>query len=165
MKSKLTLASAAVMAVMIVIAILLLTYVIKAPDSGNDVITVTVENGGEEWLSFENLSLLPGESCAYTVSLLSGYADGYDVDLTFVAGEETALGSNVYVRVVTEDGRTLCDASLTELFDGGTLIFSCALSGGEGYDLTVTYYMPPEVGNEAKNAEVIFDLRITASNE
>ena len=62
MKSKLTLASAAVMVVMIIIGILLLTYVIKTPDSGNDVIKVTVENGGEERLSFENLSLLPGES-------------------------------------------------------------------------------------------------------
>ena len=32
-------------------------------------------------------------------------------------------------------------------------------------ELTVEYYMPIEIGNEAKNAEAHFELHLTASNE
>ena len=32
-------------------------------------------------------------------------------------------------------------------------------------ELKVIYYLPLDVGNEAKNAEAIFELQLTASNE
>ena len=31
--------------------------------------------------------------------------------------------------------------------------------------MKIVYYMPIEIGNEAKNAEAIFDLLLTATNE
>ena len=163
MKIKLALLSAT--SILLVVGIILLTYALKTPSSGNDAIYVDFSDKEEDVISFDSLALVPGDSCTYTVYLRTGFTDTYNVTLAFVAGETTTLGKDVCARVAAEDGTVLCDAPLATLFTIEAFDFSCELADGKDYALTVTYYMSEDVGNEAKNAEVIFDLKVTASNE
>ena len=54
---------------------------------------------------------------------------------------------------------------LATAFEGEGIDLHVDLTRAKHQELIITYYMPLEVGNEAQNAEAIFDLLITATNE
>jgi ribonuclease-3 len=78
------------------------------------------------------------------------------------------IGLDDYLRLgVGEEqsgGRTK-PSLLADAFESDAIVLPVDFSQNRNTELTVTYYMPSEVGNEAENAEAIFDLRIVASNE
>ena len=115
-------------------------------------------------IGFENLCLIPGESCSYTFRLKGDVAKEYDVHLRFEETEEKTLKNFAFVRIET-NGTVLCDELMATAFEGEGIELHMDLSQAKQQDLIITYYMPLEVGNEAQNAEAIFDLLITATNE
>lgn len=115
-------------------------------------------------IGFENLCLIPGESCSYTFRLKGDVAKEYDVHLRFEETEEKTLKNFAFVRIET-NGTVLCDELMATAFEGEGIELHVDLSQAKQQDLIITYYMPLEVGNEAQNAEAIFDLLITATNE
>lgn len=115
-------------------------------------------------IGFENLCLIPGESCSYTFRLKGDVAKEYDVHLRFEETEEKTLKNFAFVRIET-NGTVLCDELMETAFEGEGIELHVDLSQAKQQDLIITYYMPLEVGNEAQNAEAIFDLLITATNE
>ena len=115
-------------------------------------------------IGFENLCLIPGESCSYTFRMKGDVAKEYDVHLRFEETEEKTLKNFAYVRIET-NGQVLCDELMATAFEGEGIELHVDLSQVKQQDLIITYYMPLEVGNEAQNAEAIFDLLITATNE
>lgn len=129
-----------------------------------NVIEVSIREDTVQTVEFENLCLLPGEQCSYTLSMSSEKAEKYDLKLQFVETEEKTLKHFAYVRIES-DGQILCDQLLAEAFESDAMVLPMDFSQNRNTELTVTYYMPSEVGNEAENAEAIFDLRIVASNE
>lgn len=115
-------------------------------------------------IGFENLCLIPGESCSYTFRLKGDVAKEYDIHLRFEETEEKTLKNFAFVRIET-NGTVLCDELMATAFEGEGIELHVDLSQAKQQDLIITYYMPLEVGNEAQNAEAIFDLLITATNE
>jgi hypothetical protein len=115
-------------------------------------------------IGFENLCLIPGESCSYTFRMKGDVAKEYDVHLRFEETEEKTLKNFAFVRIET-NGTVLCDELMATAFEGEGIELHVDLSQAKQQDLIITYYMPLEVGNEAQNAEAIFDLLITATNE
>ena len=115
-------------------------------------------------IGFEHLCLIPGESCTYTLHLRGDGVSKYDVCLQFVETEEKTLKHFTYIRIES-NGVVLCDELMEKVFEGDGIELQVDLRRTKQQDVTITYYMPLEVGNEAQNAEAFFDLLITASNE
>lgn len=130
----------------------------------DNVIDVSVGEDTVQTVEFHNLCLLPGEQCSYTLSLSSKKAEQYNLTLQFVETEEKTLKHYAYVRIEA-DGQILCDQLLAEAFEGETMVLPVDFSQNRNTELNITYYMPIEVGNEAENAEAIFELRIVAGNK
>lgn len=125
---------------------------------------VNLDSEETQTIRFDALSLIPGESCEYTVSLRGDRAQSYDVHLDFTETQEKTLKN--YARVaITVNGETVCDELLATAFERDDIKFSAVFEDEKSVDLKITFYLPLEVGNEAKNAEALFDLLITASNE
>ena len=51
------------------------------------------------------------------------------------------------------------------VFEAENINLPVDFSEGKNTELKITYYLPIDIGNEAKNAEAIFELRFESSNE
>ena len=151
------------LSLLIIVGVGLTTYFLLHSERDADLIRLDLENEESQEIVFRALTLLPGGSRTYTLSLFCEVADEYDVTLQFSETEDRALKDYVYAKIEV-GGETLCDRLLSDLFGEGATVFPCAFGSGESVDVKITYYMPEEVGNEAQNAEVDFELLITASN-
>ncbi len=127
-------------------------------------IEVKLEDGKTELLAFENLSLVPGEKCEYIVKLEKSGADKYDLNLDFVEIEEKTLKNYARVKIIAND-EVIRDELLAEVFENEDIVLPIDFKENKNTELTIVYYLPIDVGNEAKNAEAIFELLLTASNE
>ena len=112
-----------------------------------------------EPVAFENLCLIPGDSCTYTIRLTGDAAKKYDLHLSFEETQEKNLKNFACIRIES-NGQVLCDELMATVFAGEGIDLSVALNRGQQQDLIITYYMPIEVGNEAQNAEAFFDLLV-----
>lgn len=115
-------------------------------------------------IGFEKLALIPGESCAYTIRLTGDVAEQYELHLEFKETQDKTLKNFAYIRIES-NGQVLCDQLMATVFAGEGIDLSVDLTQTKQQELIITYYLPLEVGNEAKNAEAVFELRLTASNE
>lgn len=129
-----------------------------------EVIRVSIRENEVQTVEFENLCLLPGESCAYSISLRSKKGQEGDLMLQLVEIEDKNLKHFAYVRLESQ-GEILCDQLVADAFADETMVLPVDFSEKRYTDLIVTFYMPSEVGNEAENAEAIFELQIVVSNE
>ena len=137
---------------------------LTASEEERSAITVHVEEGKTETVQFENLSLVPGQSCEYELSLDGGRADQYDVIFDFVELKEGTL-KNYACASIESKGGILYDGLLAPLFEDGPLTVAVDFEKKVNTDLRIVYYLPIEIGNEAQNAEALFELHLTASNE
>ena len=78
--------------------------------------------------------------------------------------EEKTLKNFARVKILVK-GEAVYDELLANALKDENISFSVDFGEDKNTELTVVYYLPIEVGNEAKNAEAIFELLITASNE
>lgn len=151
-----------VMCVVILLGVALTVYFLTAD---KHVIKVNIEPNTTEAIRFEELYLLPGESCEYTLSLSSEYAQEYRLTLHFEdQNAKLTLKDYAYVRM-EKDGEVLCDTRLSEIFKQQTVELAVDFTNGEKHEIIIIYYMPEDVGNEAQNAEADFRLLVTATNE
>lgn len=148
--------------VLIIIGLLIMWWSLANEDNKN-VINLSIEDGYQQSVTFENITMIPGESCTYTLRLSSKYAEQYTLSLDFVELEEKTLKEFAYVRIELED-QILYDCLLKDAFEDDTISLPVDLSQERNTQIVVVYYLPIEVGNEAQNAEAIFELLITASN-
>ena len=135
----------------------------KTVQPENGTVEVNVENGKTTTIEFEDLCLLPGEQSEYTVKLNRRSDKAYQLTLKFNQGEESGLAEYAYVRI-ERYGKVIYDELLKNAFAQEPMVLDIDLSQ-ETQDLTVVYYLPLEVGNEAQKAVAEFSLQITASNE
>ena len=154
-----------VMSSLLVLIGILMTGWIHIKKKDKDVIKVQLSNGKTEVVSFDALSLLPGGSCEYTIKLKNDGFPKYDVTLDFVdVDEEKTLKNYAYVKIIA-NGTVVCDELLAKVFERDNIVLHVNDDKGINTELTVVYYLPLEVGNEAKNAEAVFEVLLTASNE
>lgn len=152
------------LSVMLLLGVSLTVYVLI---TGNDsrIIDVQISDGKTETVEFKSLNLLPGEEVVYTLALSGEKAEKYSVVLRFAPNDGSqTLAEYVYVRVEM-GGKTACDTLLSNALLGDNIDLYADFSGNTNNDITVTYYLPQSVGNEAQNAAASFELLICASNE
>ena len=110
------------------------------------------------------LCLIPGDECEYGVKLAKGGANKYDLRFDFVETGDGALKSYARVKIIVK-GNTVYDALLADALDNENILLSVDFGEDINTEFQVIYYLPIDVGNEAKNAEAKFGLMLTASNE
>ena len=130
----------------------------------DDEIVVDLASEDTQVIEFENLCLIPGESCEYTITLKGEHADRYELLFDFVELEEGTLKNFAFVKIQSGD-QVLYDRLLSEAFAQEHLVLPVDFDKEQNTELTIIYYLPIEVGNEAKNAGAVFELHVKASNE
>lgn len=136
--------------------------VLKAIDE--DVVKVTLKEGEPAVVEFDDLDLIPGDKIEYTLKVADQINGAFDLELAFNEIAESPLKNYVYAKVEA-DGEEICDVLLAELLkESKTFTLYCANDGIGSYDIKITYYMMPDVGNEAQEADAKFDLTLTAKN-
>lgn len=162
-KSKLMQIILIVGSVLIIVGVLLMAWML-ATEKDRSVIEVDLGNRESQPIKFDSLSLLPGEKCEYTVKLKKSGSDQYDLSLRFVETEEKTLKNYVRVKIIAND-ETVCDKLLAEAFKNENIILPVDFTENKNTELKIVYYLPLDVGNEAKNAEAIFELILTANDK
>ena len=148
---------------LIMIGVILLTQILIKDDERNN-IKVYLADGKTEIIKFDSLTLVPGDECRYIVKLKSTHSNRYQLNLDFVETEENTLKSFARVRIESK-GEVLWDELMATIFEEDALILPVDFKTKENTELTIVYYLPLEVGNEAKNAEAIFELLLQVGNE
>lgn len=125
-------------------------------------ITLSEDGVTHETLEFSANGLHPGETRAYTLNLKSVITDRYIISFAF---EETKDGElKNYIDVILTYGDEKYECKLADLLDGQTLSFeNVAIEADETAVITITYYMPEDVGNEAQKTTADFDIILTAT--
>ena len=162
-KNKLMRVILVVGSVLIIIGVSLMGWMLSTEDERN-VIEVKLEDGKTEVLEFKDLTLVPGEECEYVVKLKKSGADQFDLSLDFVELEEKTLKNYARVKIIA-NGKVICDELLATVFEGEKIVLPVDFNKGKNTELKIVYYLPVDTGNEAKNAEAIFKLLLSASNE
>ena len=148
----------------LILAGVLVMWGAMATEDEQNVIEVELENEETQAIEFEGLGLVPGGECEYTIKLENSNVDKYDLTLDFVEIEEKTLKNYARVKIVA-NGEVISDELLADAFEKEKIILPVDFDEGMNTEIKVVYYLPLDVGNEAKNAEAIFELLLTASNE
>ncbi len=163
-KSKLMRIILVVGSVLILIGVTLMAWMIATKDE-RGVFDVDLGDGKTEMLVFEDLALVPGESCEYIVRLKESSVSQYDLELDFVdRDQEKTLKYYARVKIVI-DGEIIYDELLKDAFEDDKIVLPVDIEENKNTELKIVCYLPIEVGNEAKNTEVAFALLMKASNE
>ena len=150
--------------VLIIVGVSLMGWML-ATENERGVIEVKLEDGKTESLAFEAFTLVPGEECEYTIQLEKTSASKYDLELDFVdTDKEKTLKDFARVKIVA-NGEVISDELLADAFEKEKIVLPVDFDEGENTELKIVYYLPLDVGNEAKNDEAVFELLLTASNE
>ena len=152
------------MSILIIIGVILMWWMLDGYNKVNS-ITIRIEEGESELVEFKHLGLIPGETCEYTIKI-KGEME-FVMRLDFIEHDDpdqTNLKDFAFVKIIS-GGETILDELLADAFDHEELVLPIDFSKNQNTELTIIYYLPIEVGNEAKNAVADFDLQIKASEE
>ena len=153
-----------VLSVMMILGVLLSVYIVTTKDEHN-VIRIQYEKGRKYAVEFTDLTLTPGEQCEYTIQLCDDAAEACELTLEFRDNaEDLTLKQFAYARIEA-DGEIVCDELLADIFNNEEYNVPVNFNDGTNTEIKVIFYLPAEVGNEAKNAKAEFELQITSSNE
>ena len=154
--------------ILIIIGVSLIGWMLNTEEDRNVIVVVLSDNPtNAKEIEFESLALVPGEKCEYEIILKKDKAhkgDSYKLSLDFVELEESPLKEYARVKILS-NGTVVHDELLANVLEGGDIVFTVDFSEGENTSLKLLYYLPLEVGNEAKNAGALFKLVLTASGE
>lgn len=149
---------------LIIVGVSLMGWMLATEDE-RGVINVKLEDDKTELLAFENLTLVPGEECEYVIKLEKAGVNKYDLVLDFVdTDEEKTLKNFARVKIISDD-EVICDELLADAFENEKIVLPVDFDEGKNTELKIVYYLPLDVGNEAKKAEALFELLLKASNE
>ena len=146
---------------LILVGVSLIGWLLSNRDEKSEIV-VHLEDGNTELVQFEDLTLVPGEECAYTVRLKKSDVDKYQLKLDFIETEEKTLKNFARVKILS-NGESVYDELLVTAFEADSIVLSVDFAEEKNTELRIVYYLPLDVGNEAKNAEAIFELLFTAS--
>jgi len=149
--------------VLILVGAALMGWMFSSENDSN-VIEVRLKDGKPQEVEFAVFGLVPGESCEYEVILSGKRAKKYDVSFDFEETEGGALKDFVRVSIVSGE-EVLYDELLADMFEKEDVVLPVDFNADKNTALKLVYHLPIEIGNEAKNAETLFKLLITASNE
>lgn len=140
------------------IAAITLAFVVfnKNSESSN-LITLSIDGEETKTLSFESLSLLPGESKDFFIDFKSSLSNKYVVNLDFQKLEDNGLDE--YVTVEVNTGNYECKSTLTNLFSKTEKIsFNLDYSDSLNKQIQIKYLLPSNIGNEAQGKISNFNI-------
>ena len=149
--------------IMIIVGVALMTWMLSTADERN-VIWVSIDDGETCPIRFEDLSLVPGDECEYKVKLQKEGSSRYDLTFDFVETGDGTLKNYVRVKIMTK-GNVVYDDLLINALESENILLPVDFDKELNTEFDIVYYLPIDVGNEAKNAEAKFGLMLTASNE
>ena len=149
--------------ILILISVVLLAVALATSGIRNE-IKVDLDDGKTENVEFDGIALVPGESCEYVIKFKGKSSLKYDTHLKFVEKEEKTLKNFARVKIMSGD-EVVYDELLATAFEDDGVDLAVDFFRRKNTELKIVYYMPLDIGNEAKNAEAIFELQITAYNE
>lgn len=135
-----------------------------ATEPDRNVINIDLSDGKDKSVTFEGLSMVPGDEREYKVALNNEHSNKYDLELDFVELENKTLKNFARVKIISGE-EVIYDELLATAFEQEDIVFHVDFTEKKNTELTFVYYLPIEVGNEAKNAEALFELIFTASDE
>lgn len=154
-----------VIASLLVLIGILMTVWILIQKRDEDIIKVQLSDGETEVIKFDALNLLPGDSCEYIIELKNDSSHKCSLSLDFVdVDEKETLKNYAHVKIIA-NGAVVYDDLLATAFENDSIVLPVDFAKSTNTELKLVYYLPLEVGNEAKNAEAVFEVLITASNE
>ena len=154
-----------VIASLLVLIGVLMTVWIFIQRRNQDIIKVQLSDGETEVIKFDALNLLPGDSCEYIIELKEEDFPQYNLSFDFVdVDEKKTLKNYARVKIIANEA-VVYDELLATAFENDNIVLPVDLDTGKNAKLKIVYYLPLEVGNEAKNAEAVFEVLLTASNE
>jgi uncharacterized membrane protein len=116
-------------------------------------------------IEFSGLKMVPGDSVEYDMSFTGRRAEAYNVNLSFTDADPDGTLKN-FIRVKILSGQTVIyDELLVDAMNGDGINVNVTFKANENTELKLIYYMPLEVGNEAKLATSDFRLNITSTIE
>ena len=153
----------------IVIAVLImcgvvLTLLMMNDDVRGDVLDIGLD-GNISPIEFGGLKMVPGDSVEYKMCFTGKAAEEYNVNLSFTDADPDGTLKN-FIRVKILSGQTaIYDELLVDAMNGDGINVNVNFKAKENTELKLIYYMPLEVGNEAKLATSDFRLNITSTME
>jgi hypothetical protein len=148
---------------LILIGVALMAWIIVTAASRNHIF-IDLSDGLNN-VGFSDLSLVPGESTQYTVRLRNKNTNKCNLLLDFVEVEkDMTLKNYARVKIISND-TVVCDELLATIFENDNIVLPVDFDKGINTELTIVYYIPIEAGNEAKNADAVFELQIMATNK
>ena len=132
------------------------------------VIDIRLSDNMSTPVDFDGLVLLPGQSTEYTLRFSSYSSRRYCVCLNFVEDEDRKAYNTLkhYVRAqITIGDEIAYDGLLENLIDDDPIRFPVNVRADLNTKVKIRYYLPDDIGNEAKGASAAFKLLVTAGNE
>ena len=149
--------------ILMLIGVILTLYFYLNPEEDN-VIQINLDDElTTEKVAFESLSMIPSETNEYVMKVKSQKEGLTALKIAFEEVGDGKLKNFVFV-IIEFNGEELCNAPMSEMFDGKTVEFESKLYKNKPIEITVKYYMPDTVGNEAQGTEATFDLVLSADN-
>ena len=162
-KSKLMQIILIVGSILIIVGVSLMTWMLATEDDRN-VIRVQIDEGESKPVNFEALTMVPGDECEYSVKLVKGGTNKFDLKFDFVETGDGTLKNYARVKIIVRDN-VVYDDLLVNTLENKNILLSVDFGEDKNTEFQIVYYLPIDVGNEAKNAEALFGLMLTASNE
>ncbi len=118
-------------------------------------------NGGAPVITADEYLFEPGMTVVKPLYIQNNgtWAVYYKLYFTQIDGE---LADVLDVTLATDDGRVLLAGKLSDLTEWKVGTVDDELEVGERRDMTVTFYFPPESGNENQDRELKFAVAATA---
>lgn len=162
-KSKLMQIILIVGSILIIVGVSLMTWMLATEDDRN-VIRVQIDEGESKPVKFEALTMVPGDECEYSVKLVKGGTNKFDLKFDFVETGDGTLKNYARVKIIVRDN-VVYDDLLVNTLGNKNILLSVDFGEDKNTEFQIVYYLPIDVGNEAKNAEALFGLMLTASIE
>ena len=152
------------MSILIIIGVALMGLILDGYNKVNS-ITFYLESGDQEIVEFEHIGLVPGGSCEYKIKIKGKDDFVMNLSLNDIETEDkNDLEKYAFVKIIS-NGEVILDELLVDAFEHEELVLPVQISKGINTELEIIYYLPIEVGNEAKNATADFELLVRASEE
>ena len=128
-------------------------------NNGNLEENTVVEINGEtrKTLKADIKGLYPGKTVDYMISLTGDTAEEYSITLNFFGDNGGALKKYILVGIVTDN--VSIEKSLQELLDGEMVTLGQGAS-----EITISYTMPIDTGDDAQGASIVFYVELNAKN-
>ena len=153
---------------LIAAGLLLVSWIVATEEERNTIeIRLSDKRPSTKEIVFDHLALVPGEDCEYEIVLkgdrtLKG--DTYKLTMDFEEIEEGRLKDYARIQIISND-TIVCDELLATVLEGEDMEFSIDFNEEKSKSIRILFYLPDEVGNEAKKAEALFKLVLIAGTE